>query len=285
MNDTTDTENWTTIIRPQGRWFDLKLGELWQYRDLVVLFVRRDFVAQYKQTILGPLWFLIQPLLTTIVFTLIFGRFAGLPTDGLPQFLFYMAGNVMWAYFSKILTTTATTFTANAQIFGKVYFPRLAVPVSVSISSLITFAIQFTLFLGFMAYFAAKGAAVAPNMWLLTFPLLIVLMAALGLGFGIVVSSATTKYRDLHHLVSFGTQLLMYGTPIIYPLSTVPEKYRLLVMANPMSAIVETFRYGFLGAGTVSPMHLAYSVLFTVVLVLSGIVVFNRVERTFMDTV
>lgn len=279
------TEDWTTVIRPKGKWFDLKLHDLWKFRDLIALFVRRDFVAQFKQTILGPAWYLIQPLFSTGVFTIVFGKFAGLPTDGLPQFLFYMAGNVLWAYFSKVLTSTSSTFTANAHLFGKVYFPRLAVPIATLTSAMISFGIQLLLFLGFMIYFAVRGAAIHPNAWLLAFPFILLMMAGLGLGFGIIVSSATTKYRDLQQLVHFGTSLLMYGTPIIYPLSSVPEKWKWLVLANPMTPIVETFRYGFLGAGTVSPWHLAYSAAFTVVLLLFGILIFNRVERTFMDTV
>lgn len=276
---------WTTVIQPKGKWFDLHLQDLWRYRDLIMLFVRRDFVAQYKQTILGPAWYLIQPLFTSGVFTIVFGKFAGLPTDGLPQFVFYMAGNVLWGYFSKALTSTSSTFTANAQLFGKVYFPRLAVPIGILISSFISFGIQLFLFLGFMAYFALKGASIHPNGWLLMFPFLLIMMAGLGLGFGIIVSSATTKYRDLQQLVQFGTSLLMYATPIIYPLSSVPEKWQWLVLANPMTPIVETFRYGFLGAGTVSLWHLAYSAAFTIVLLPLGILIFNRVERTFMDTV
>lgn len=281
MNDST----WTTVIRPQSGWFDLKLKELWQYRDLVLIFVRRDFVAQYKQTILGPLWYLIIPLFTTGVFTIVFGRIAQISTDGLPQFLFYMAGNVLWGYFSKILDSTSKTFIKNAQIFGKVYFTRLVIPISVLLSSLIAFGIQLCLFLGFVGYFYLKGADIQMNSWILAFPYLVLLMAALGLGIGAIVSSVTTKYRDLQQVVTFGTQLLMYATPIIYPLSTVPEKYRWVVLANPMTAIVETFRYGFLGAGTVSIWHLAYSSVAIVLILLIGVVLFNRVERTFMDTV
>lgn len=276
---------WTTIIRPQGKWFDLKIAELWKFRDLIGLFVRRDFVAQYKQTVLGPLWYLIQPLLTSGMFTVIFGKFAGLPTDGLPKFIFYMAGNVMWGYFSMVIQGTSTTFTKNAHLFGKVYFPRMAVPVATTLSSFIAFAIQFVLFLGLMGYYNVKGARIEPNLWLFAFPLLLALMATLGLGIGIVVSAATSKYRDLQHLVGFGTQLLMYATPIIYPLSTVPEKYRWVALANPMTAVVETFRYGFLGAGTVNPLHLTYSASFSLALLLFGLILFNRIERTFMDTV
>lgn len=280
-----DSENWTTIIRPQRNWFDLRLGELWRYRDLILLFVRRDFVATYKQTILGPLWHLIQPLLTTITFTVIFGRIAKLPTDELPQFLFYMAGTIIWSYFAACLTKTSGTFIANAGIFGKVYFPRLAVPTSILLSNLIAFAIQFGQFLAFIAYFGLAGAAIQPNGWILLTPALLLMMAGLGLGFGIIISSLTTRYRDLQHLVTFGVQLLMYATPVIYPLSAIPDKYRWLIMANPMTPIVESFRFAFLGAGTVSVMHLLYSFGFMLGVLAIGILIFNRVERTFMDTV
>jgi len=278
-------DNWTMIIRPQRHWLDMRLVELWRFRDLIALFVWRDFVAYYKQTILGPLWYLIQPLLTTLTFTVIFGRLAGLPTDGLPQFLFYMAGTVVWSYFSSCLTKTSNTFTANAGIFGKVYFPRLTVPISILISNLITLAIQFALFLCFMVYFAYCGADLRPNAWILLTPLLLLLMAGLSLGFGIIVSSLTTRYRDLQFLVTFGVQLWMYATPVIYPLSQVPEKYRWIILANPMTPIVESFRYAYLGAGIVNVMHLLYSFCFMIVVLLIGVLIFNRVERTFMDTV
>jgi lipopolysaccharide transport system permease protein len=280
-----DSEGWTMIIRPQRRWFDLRFDELWRYRDLIVLFVWRDFAANYKQTILGPLWYLIQPLLSTITFTVIFGNLAGLSTDGLPQLLFYMSGTVIWGYFAVCLTRTSNTFIANAAIFGKVYFPRLVVPVSILLSNLITFAIQFGQFLAFMVYFGLTGAAIRPNEWILLMPVLLVMMAGLGLGFGILISALTTRYRDLHYLVTFGVQLLMYATPVIYPLSTIPDKYRWLILSNPMTPIVESFRLAFLGAGTVSVMHLLYSFGFMVVVLTIGILIFNRVERTFTDTV
>src|SRR5512141_2218325 len=235
------------VIEPQRSLFDLRLGELWRYRDLVMLFVRRDFVSVYKQTILGPLWYLIQPLLTTLTFTVIFGNIASLPTDGLPQFLFYMSGTVVWSYFAACLTKTSETFVNNANLFGKIYFPRLAVPVSILISNLIAFAIQFTFFLAFMLYFALTGAAIHPNWWILFSPILLLLMAGLGLGLGIIISSLTTKYRDLRFLVQFGVTLLMYATPVIYPASTIPARFQFLIRANPMTPIVETFRYAFLG--------------------------------------
>lgn len=279
------SDDWTLVIRPQRHWWDLRLSELWSARELVALFVWRDFVSLYKQTILGPLWYVVQPLLTTIVFTVIFGRIAQLSTDGMPQFLFYMAGTVVWSYFSICLTKTSQTFLANAGVFGKVYFPRMAVPLSVVLSSMIGFLIQFLLFCGFVVYYMATGSAVQPNSYALLLPLLVLLMAGLGLGFGVVVSALTTRYRDLQYLVVFGTQLAMYLTPIVYPLSSVNGKLRLLVMANPMTSIVETFRKGFLGSGDASWGMLAYSTVFTVVLLLVGSLLFNRVERTFMDTI
>lgn len=273
------------IIRPQRHWLDLRLGELWQARELVMLFVWRDFVSVYKQTILGPLWYLIQPLLTTITFTVIFGRIAKLPTDGLPQMLFYMSGTVIWSYFAACLTKTSNTFVANAGIFGKVYFPRLTVPLSILISNLVALAIQLGLFLAFLVYFALAGAAVQPNWWALLTPVLVLVMAGLGLGFGIIVSSLTTRYRDLQYLVTFGVQLLMYATPVVYPLSTVSGKFRWLILANPMTPIVESFRFAFLGAGTVGGWHLLYSAAFMLAVLLIGVLIFSQVERTFMDTV
>ena len=276
---------WDLVIEPPKGWIALHLRDLWKYRDLVGLFVRRDFVASYKQTILGPLWHLIQPLLTTLMFTVVFGRIAKLPTDNVPQFIFYMAGTTVWGYFAQCLTRTSGTFIANAGIFGKVYFPRMAVPVSVVLSQLIAFAIQFGFFLAVYGLFWARGAPVCPNWAVALLPLLLALMAGLGLGFGIIISSMTTKYRDLQVLVAFGVQLWMYATPVIYPLSAMSTNYRWLIVANPMSAIVETFRYSFFGTGTFSWAYLGYSAGFTLVLLIAGIALFNRVERTFMDTV
>jgi lipopolysaccharide transport system permease protein len=280
-----DPNKWDMIISPQRNLFDLRLRELWHARDLILLFVRRDFVSIYKQTILGPLWYLIQPLLTTIIFTFIFGNIAKLPTDGLPPFLFYMSGTVIWAYFASSLTKTSETFVGNANLFGKVYFPRLAVPVSVLISNLIAFAIQFGFFLAFMAYFVSRGTPLHPNWWILLTPVLLLMMAGLGLGFGIIVSSLTTKYRDLRFLVQFGVQLLMYITPVIYPISALPPRYQALLQFNPISPIVETFRYAFLGAGTVNVPQLVYSFGLMLIVITIGAVIFNRVEATFMDTV
>ena len=278
-------QNWDLIIRPQRSWWDLRLDELWRYRDLVLLFVRRDFVSVYKQTILGPLWYLIQPLLTTLVFTVVFGNIASLPTDNLPPFLFYLSGTVIWAYFADCLNKTSQTFISNAGLFGKVYFPRLAVPVSILISNLITFSIQFGLFLAFLAYFTLSGSTVRPNLWVLITPLLLLMMAGFGLGFGIIVSALTTRYRDLRFLVSFGVQLWMYATPVIYPLSSIPEQYRLYIQLNPLTPIVESFRFAFLGASELHPLHLLYSLGFMLLALLLGVLLFNRVEQTFMDTV
>jgi lipopolysaccharide transport system permease protein len=259
---------------------------LWHARDLIMLFVRRDFVAVYKQTILGPLWYLIQPLLTTIIFTVVFGNIAKLPTDGLPSFLFYMSGTVIFAYFASSLSKTSDTFVANANMFGKVYFPRLAVPVSILISNLIAFAIQFGFFLAFMAYFVLRGTALHPNWWILFTPVLLLMMAGLGLGFGIIVSSLTTKYRDLRFLVQFGVQLLQYVTPVIYPLSFIKSPtYLALIRLNPLTSIVEAFRYAYLGSGSVNLLQLGYSFAIMLIVIAIGAVIFNRVEATFMDTV
>lgn len=284
MGSTPDSD-WDLIITPRKKWFELQLREVWNYRDLIALFVRRDFVSRYKQTILGPLWFLIQPLLTSVVFTVVFGNIAGLSTDALPRLLFYMSGNVLWAYFSGCLNGTATTFTSNAQLFGKVYFPRLVTPLSIILSNLITFAIQFVFFLGFFVYYLLRGSPVRFTLWALCLPLLILLMAGIGLGFGIIVSALTTKYRDLQHLVVFGISLWMYITPVIYPVSSIPEKYRWVAVINPIAPIVETFRAGFLGAGNASWGMLGYSAAFAAVILFIGVVIFNQVEKTFIDTV
>ncbi len=285
MEKMLETEKWTDVIKPQRNWLDWRFGELIRARDLIMLFVWRDFVSVYKQTILGPLWYLIQPLLTTLTFTVIFGRIAALPTDAVPDFLFYLAGSVVWSYFAECLNKTSITFIANSNLFGKVYFPRLSVPVSILISNLIAFAIQFALFLVFVAYYWAIGSAVTPNWTALLLPLYVLVMAGLGLGFGIIVSALTTRYRDLQFLVRFGVQLAMYATPVIYPLSSIPEKYQLLIVANPMTSIVEAFRYSFLGSGSINPWHLLYSFVFMLVSLAVGIMLFNRIETTFMDTV
>lgn len=281
----TDENQWTTIIRPKSGWFDVQLTELWQCKDLIMLFVRRDFVVIYKQTILGPLWYLLRPLLTTVIFTIIFGRVAKISTDGLPDVLFYMAGTVVWGYFAECMTMTSNTFTQNAPIFGKIYFPRLSVPISVVISNFIGFALQFLFFLGFLLYFFLKGANIRPTLWIAYTPLLFLQMAALGLGMGIVVSSMTTKYRDLTFLVGFGVQLGMYATPVVYPLSVVPDRWKWLVALNPMASVVETFRRAFLGAGGVSIQQLGISILITLSILIFGIILFSRIEKSFIDTV
>jgi len=274
-----------TVIRPACGWFDIHLSELWRYRDLIMLFVRRDFVSLYKQTILGPLWFLIQPLITTVVFTIIFGRIAKIPTDGLPRMLFYLSGVVVWNYFAGCLNKTCDTFVGNAHIFGKVYFPRLTVPVSVVISNLVTFGIQFALFFCFFLYFYFNGADISPRPLIIIAPLLILQMAALGLGLGIIVSSLTTKYRDLTQLVGFGVQLWMYATPIVYPASQIPDRWQWLIALNPMAPIIEFFRFSFLGVGTVNPLHMGLSALMTLLVLATGIVLFSRIEKSFVDTV
>lgn len=285
-SNVSDPEHWDLIIKPHTRLLDLHLADVWRYRDLLWLFVRRDFVAVYKQTILGPLWFFIQPLLTTLVFTIIFSGVAKIPTDGYPAMLFYLAGTTPWNYFATCLTKTSSTFVQNAGIFGKVYFPRLVVPLSIVVSNIIQFGIQFVLFLGFLLYYLAKGSTISPHWSLLLVltPVLILLMATLGLGAGIIVSSLTTKYRDFTFLVAFGIQLMMYGTPIIYPLSAIPAKWRWLVELNPMTAPIEAFRGLFLG-GPIPWSSLAISTAITAILLAIGVVIFNRVEKTFMDTV
>lgn len=278
-------EQWTEIIEHRRKLLDLRLDELWRYRDLVIMFVRRDFVANYKQTILGPLWFFLQPLLTSLIYILIFGRIAGLSTDGLPMMVFYLAGITVWNYFAETLTKTATVFKDNAQIFGKVYFPRITMPVSIVIANLVRFFIQFSLFIAILIFHLAKSDAIQPNYYILLTPVLIILMGLLALGFGMIISALTTKYRDLIYLMTFGVQLLMFATPVIYPLSSIGEKYKMLILANPMTSIVETFRYAFLGSGSFSWAYLGYSAGFAVFVLLAGMIIFNKVERSFTDTV
>jgi len=280
-------DSWDLVIEPREGWFHLHLHDLWQYRDLVALFVRRDFVAQFKQTILGPVWFVLQPLLTTVMFTVVFGNIAKLSTDGLPKILFYMSGNILWLYFSTCLLSTCNTFAGNAHLFGKVYFPRLAVPVAVVISQLLRLALQlgfFMVFWGCYALFTDAQLRITPHAALL--PLLVLIMAALALGCGILISAVTTKYRDLQYLVQFGVQLAMYTTTVIFPLAAIQGgNARYFILANPMTPIIECFRYGFLGTGVFDWWHLLYSFACAVLLLTGGIVVFNHVERTFMDTV
>ncbi|HTN46491.1 MAG TPA: ABC transporter permease [Flavipsychrobacter sp.] len=284
MNNTETIKGWDIVIEPKNSLFSLNLKDVWRYRDLLQLLVKRDFISIYKQTILGPLWFFIQPLLTTAMYLLIFNKVANLSTDDVPPLLFYLAGITCWNYFSETLTKTSDTFITNASIFGKVYFPRLIIPLSIVFSSLIRLVIQFALFMIFWVYYIYQGA-VQPNMYVLLFPVLLLMMAALGLGLGIIFSSLTTKYRDLRFLLSFGIQLLMFATPVVYPLSLAPEKYKWLIVANPFTAIIETFRYGFLGKGELNWMYLTYSAAATFIILIIGILLFNKVEKNFMDTV
>lgn len=279
-------KDWDLIIDGKTNKFGFRLNELWKYRDLIILFVRRDFVANYKQTILGPLWHIIQPLLTTITFTIIFGNIARLSTDGVPQLLFYLSGIVAWNYFSVGLTKTSNTFVANAHIFSKVYFPRLSVPVSIVISNMISFLIQLVLLFCFLIYYVGfTSYEFNGNLWVLFIPVLLLLMAFLSLGTGIIISSLTTKYRDISFLIGFGVQLMMYFSSVLFPLSTVEGKLKYVVLANPMTSIIETFRYGILGKGEVNGYYLLYSVVVTVLLMTIGIFMYNKVERTFNDTI
>jgi lipopolysaccharide transport system permease protein len=281
-------ENWTLIIKPKSKLLSLNLREIWQYRDLLEMYIKRDIVTFYKQTILGPLWFFIQPIFTTIVYMFVFGGLAGIPTDGIPQPLFYLSGICMWNYFSESLTKTSDTFITNQAIFGKVYFPRLVAPLSVVITGILKMFIQLGLFFIAYIWFIYKGMPVAVNAYAWLFPVLVLMLGGLGLGFGIIISSLTTKYRDLKFLITFAIQLWMYATPVIYPLSVMQgryEKYMWLIQANPVTAIMETFKYGFLGKGTFSWLALGYSGLFTILILFSGIIIFNKVERSFMDVV
>lgn len=278
-------QQFETVITPKRAWFDLNLKELLRYRDLIVLFVRRTFVSQYKQTVLGPAWAIIQPLLTTVVLTVVFGNIAGLAPAGVPSFAFYLCGSIAWGYFSSCLTATSTTFTSNAAILGKVYFPRLVMPISTVLSQLISFAVQFLFFLLFLIYYIATGANVHPNGWILLTPVLLLHLALLSLGVGIIISALTTKYRDLAMVVSFGVQLWMYATPVAYDLTLIPDQFLGLYMLNPVTPVITMFRYAFLGVG--EPHLVAYGIswIVTLAVLLLGVMLFNRVEKTFMDTV
>ncbi|MGL1889337.1 MAG: ABC transporter permease [Reichenbachiella sp.] len=281
-----DTEpQWTTVIEPKKSILSLNLKEVWQYRDLLLMFVKRDFVTFYKQTILGPIWFFAQPLLTTLTYMLIFGNIAKISTDGLPQILFYLSGVTAWNYFSDCFNKTSTVFKDNQNIFGKVYFPRLIAPLSIVLSGLIKFGIQFLLFVIILGYFICNGSEISPNLMILFSPILVLMMAALALGTGMIITSMTTKYRDLVFLLQFGIQLLMYATPVIYPISTIPEQYKFWILLNPMTGIIETFRYAFLGTGSFSWALLGYDALIILVFLLIGTLIFNKTEKSFMDTV
>jgi lipopolysaccharide transport system permease protein len=280
-----EAEKWDLIILPKRGWFDLHLRDLWRYRDLISLFVKRDFVTFYKQTVLGPLWYIIQPVLVTVVFTVVFKKIANISTDGVPAYLFYLSGIVPWNYFANCLNQTSNTFVKNAGIFGKVYFPRLTVPVSIVVINLVKFGIQITLFVGFYIYFIADGSPVRPTLLILLLPVLLFQMAVLSLGAGILVSSLTTKYRDLTYVMSFAVQLWMYASSVVIPASKVPERFLYFYMMNPMASVVEMFRYAFFGVGVVNPVCIAISWGVTLFVLFAGILLFSRIEKSFMDTV
>ncbi|KMQ72137.1 ABC transporter permease [Chryseobacterium koreense] len=281
---TEPQQQWTETIESHHSVFELKLGEVWRYKDLVYMFVKRDFVSSFKQTILGPVWFFINPIFTTLVYILVFGNLAKLPTDGAPKILFYLVGVTLWNYFSSCLTGTSSTFTGNASIFGKVYFPRLVTPISVVISNLMKFGVQFLLFLCFFFYYWYQGE-VHPNLWILATPFLILLMAAFALGAGMIFSAMTTKYRDLNMLLGFGVSLYMYATPVIYPVSALSGIWKKLAMGNPLTGIFECFKYGWLGKGDFSALMLGISTLIIFIILAMGTIIFNKVEKSFMDTV
>jgi len=276
---------WTEEIKAESSLFSINFREIWHYRDLLFMLVKRDFITFYKQTILGPLWFIVQPLLTTLIFVILFGNIAKLSTDGIPQLAFYLAGITIWNYFSESLTKTSSVFTANASIFGKVYFPRLIMPLSIVASSLLKFAVQFALFILVVLYYTFVAQSIQPNIWILFTPVLILLMALFALGVGMIFSSLTTKYKDLTFLLAFGIQLFMYITPVVYPSSALPEKFQILAKINPLSSIFECFRYAYLGTGTFTITDLLISSVVIVFLFFTGVLVFNKVEKSFMDTV
>ncbi|MBQ6178484.1 MAG: ABC transporter permease [Bacteroidales bacterium] len=278
-------KDWTLVIKPEKRLLDVDLKGIWRYRDLWYMYIKRDIVTVYKQTILGPLWFFIQPIFTTIMYMFVFGGLAGISTDGIPQPLFYLSGITLWNYFSSCFNGSSDTFTANAGIFGKVYFPRLVVPLAALTSNLIKMLIQLLLFITVYIYYVSIGGAVSINSAALLFPALVFMLAFHAMSWGLIVSSLTSKYRDLRHLVSFGLQLLMYATPVIYPLSVAGEKYGWALKLNPLTPIFEAFKYGVLGSGSLSWGGLLYSFIFMVVMLFASIIIFNRVERHFMDTV
>mgnify|MGYP003650297170 CR=1 FL=1 len=285
MSTARQEQNWTEEIKSQDSLFSINFRELWHYRDLLLMLLKRDFITFYKQTILGPIWFFVQPILTSLIYVVLFGQVAKLSTDGLPQLAFYLSGITIWNYFADSLTKTSSVFTTNASIFGKVYFPRLIMPLSIVFSGLLKFGIQFGLFIAVVLYYTFVENSIQPNLWVLATPLLIILMAAFALGLGMIFSSLTTKYKDLSFLLTFGIQLYMYATPVVYPVSAMPEKYQWLVKANPLTGIFECFRYGYLGAGSFTPSSLLFSTITIAILLSIGIVIFNKVEKSFMDTV
>lgn len=273
------------VIKPQKKWFDINLREIWDYRDLMGLMIRRDFVATYKQTLLGPFWYIITPLFNIVVYSFIFNKIAGISTEGVPPLLFYLTGLTLWTYFSTVLTNTSNTFVANAAIFGKVYFPRLIIPISVSISSMIRFLIQFILLFIFIIVYYFLGYNTHFSIFTILIPVIFIITAVLALGFGIIISSLTTKYRDLQNFLAFGMQLWLFITPIVYPVSAIPEKFKWIVMINPVTPLIDAFKYGIIGVGNVNVYGLIYSLCFTLVVFATGVLVFNKVEGNFMDTV
>ena len=286
----TKEQHFTTVIQPKTGWFDINLKEVWEYRDLIFLFVKRSFVSQYKQTILGPAWAFIQPFLTTIVFTLIFGNIAGLAPGGIPSFAFYFSGTIVWQYFSGCLTSTSSTFVANANTMGKVYYPRLVMPISTTLSGLINFAIQYSFLIVFVLYYTLTKQGVHPNWWILATPIILLQLAMLSMGFGIIISSVTTKYRDLAKLVGFGVQLWMYGSPVAYDMYSMEAfapggKWHALYMCNPVTSLINLFRYGYLGFGTMEWNYYWIGWITTLVVLFFGVILFSHVEKTFMDTV
>tara|TARA_Y100001970_G_C14234975_1_gene861259 strand:+ start:1956 stop:2813 length:858 start_codon:yes stop_codon:yes gene_type:complete len=285
MTDISSDKDWDKVITSQTKYFDLKLNELWHNLDLITLFVKRDFIAVYKQTILGPLWHIIKPLISTFVFTVVFGKIANISTDGLPQFIFYMSGNIIWIFFSDVVQATSGTFINNAGIFGKVYFPRLTVPISIFISKFISFTIQFIFFLLLLFYFKINNSDIEISYFVLYLPLLFINLGFISVGIGVIVSALTTRYRDLQVLISFGLSLLMYASPVVYPLSTVPEKFRTFVLLNPITPIIEFFRYALFGVGICEINHMIYSFSFGIIIILIGIGIFNKIDKTFMDTI
>lgn len=284
-NQNNEDDSWDIVLEPSTSNLNFGLKEIWRYRDLLQMFIKRDIVTVYKQTILGPIWFVAQPILTSITYLVVFGKLAGISTDGVPPILFYLTGTTLWNFFADSFNSTSKTFKENENIFGKVYFPRLIMPLSKVASGLIKFGIQMGLFLVVYAYFLVTGSSIMPNLTILFLPVYLLLMAGIGLGAGIIFTSLTNKYRDLTFLIQFGVQLMMYATPVIYPVSSLPEKYQFYMYLNPITSVIEGFKYALLGSGSFSPLYLGYSCIFTVVLLMVGIVIFNRTEKTFMDTV
>ena len=278
-------EKWTTVLSSKNKGFNINIKELLSYKDLIFLFVKRNYVTKYKQTILGPVWLIISPLLTTLMFVIVFGNIAGLSTDGAPQLVFYMSGNIVWSYFAFCVNQTSNTFVTNAGVFGKVYFPRMVMPISTVLTGLLDFGVQFVMFTGFWGYFLISGCRIGTNFWILLTPILVLQLAMLGMGVGIIVSSLTTKYRDLTILVTFGVQLWMYASPVVYSLSQIPEKYQFIYMLNPVSPIITIFRYAYLGTGYFPYTSWGISWIITLVVVITGVLLFSRIEKTFMDTV